>query len=346
MQDVLADLEQWTEEGEEIALATVVKTWGSSPRPQGARFAMTRGGRLSGSVSGGCVESDVFERAMAVLDSGRPELVRYGVSDEMAFEVGLSCGGTIDVFIEPYRPDGAWLAARRALAEQRPCVLATALSPPSLAGRRLALFAEGEPVGGLDPALDDAVIAEARPLLAAGGTRLLELPLGTDDASLFLEALLPSPHLLIVGATHVAMPLCGMAKTLGFRVSVIDARSPFATRERFPEADEVLVAWPDEAFDRTGLDAQSYIVVLTHDAKFDIPTLRRALRSPARYIGVMGSRATHERRRARLREMGFTEDEMARVRAPIGLDLGGRTPEEIALAILAQITAVRYGREA
>ena len=346
MRDVLPDLARWRQEGEETALATVVRTWGSTPRPAGARFAVTRSGRMAGSVSGGCVEGDLFERAMAVLDSKRPLVVHYGIADEMAFQVGLSCGGSIEVLVEAFQPDPAWDAVQQALAEQRPCALAVALAPSSLQGRRLAYLGEGTLAGSLDGELDKAVAARARQLLLVGGAEVLSLPWQGEEAAIFLEAFPPRPHLLIVGATHVAIPLCHMVKTLGFRVTVIDARSVFATRERFPEADELVVAWPDEVLERVALDAYTYIVILTHDPKFDIPTLSRALRSEARYIGIMGSRGTHERRKRQLREMGFTEEEMARVRAPVGLDLGARSPEETALAILAEMTAVRYDRDA
>jgi xanthine dehydrogenase accessory factor len=300
---------------------------------------------MAGSVSGGCVEGDLFERALQVITDGQPLLVHYGIADEMAFEVGLSCGGSIEVFVERFQPDPAWESAGQALVKQRPCALAIALAPLSLQGRRLAFLADGALVGSLNPELDQAAAAAARKLLLKGGAEVLALPWQGEEAAIFLEAFPPPSHLLIVGATHVAMPLCHMAKTLGFRVSVIDARSTFATRERFPEADELLVAWPDEVLEKVPLDAYTYVVILTHDPKFDIPTLSRALRSEARYIGIMGSRGTHERRRRQLREMGYSEEEMARVRAPIGLDLGGRIPEEMALAILAEITATRHGQD-
>ena len=345
MQEVLVDLDRWQEQNEEIALATVVRTWGSTPRPVGARFAVTRSGRMAGSVSGGCVEGDVYERAISVLDSGQPLLVHYGIDDEMAFQVGLSCGGSIEVFVEPFRPDPAWEAVRQALAEQRPVALAIGLAPMSLLGQRLALLDKGPPVGSLVQELAQPVAAEARQLLLEGGAKVLSLPWQGEEAAVFVEAFPPSPHLLIVGATHVAITLCHMAKVLGFRVSVIDARAAFATRERFQEADELLVAWPDDALAKVPLDAYSYVAVLTHDPKFDIPTLSRALRSDARYIGVMGSRGTHERRKRRLRELGFEEEALARIRAPIGLDLGAQSPEEVALAIMAEVTAIRHGRD-
>lgn len=345
MKEILPDLDRWQKEGEEAALATLVRAYGSSPRPPGARLCVTRSGGMAGSVSGGCVENDLYERAMQVLDSGQPALVQYGISDELAFEVGLSCGGTIEVLVEPFRADAAWEAVRQAVEGQRPAAFAIALAPASLRGRKCAIMGEGERVGGIDGDLDERVAAEAGALLGEGGTRILTLPWRREECTVYIEAFLPPPRLFIVGATHTAIPLCRMAKELGFRVSIVDARSLFATRERFPEADEVMRAWPDEALDEASLDAYSHVVILTHDPKFDLPTLARALRSPVRYIGAMGSRGTHERRKEQLRKQGFSEDELARIRAPIGLDLGARSPEEMALAILAEVLAVRYGRE-
>lgn len=345
MKEILADIDRWQQEGEETVLATLVRAYGSAPRPPGARLGLTRSGRMAGSVSGGCVENDVFERAMQVLDQGRPALVQYGISDELAFEVGLSCGGTIEVLLEPFRPDPAWEAVRQAVEGQRPAALVIALSPDSLRGRKCAILADGRRVGGIAGQVDERLAGEVGQLLLEGGTRSLTLPWGEEECTVFIEAFPPPPRLFIVGATHTAIPLCRLAKELGFQVSVIDARGLFATRERFPEADELVRAWPDEVLDKAGLDAYSQVVVLTHDSKFDVPTLARALRSPARYIGFMGSRGTYEQRKEQLRQQGFSEEDLARIRAPIGLDLGGRRPEEAALAVLAEILAVRYGRD-
>ncbi len=346
MQDILADLDRWQEEGEEIALATVVRTWGSTPRSVGARFAVTRSGKISGSVSGGCVEADLFEQAMAVLDKGKPALIHYGIDDEMAFQVGLSCGGSIEVFVEPFRNDEAWRTVRRCVLEQKPGALTIGLAPAPILGHRLAVIEGDQVVGSVDRELDDALVAEAQRLVLTGGAKVISLPHGGEEAAVFVEAFAPRPHLLIVGATHIAIPLCQMAKLLGYRVSVVDARPAFATGERFPQADDLLIAWPEEALNELGLDPFSYVAILTHDPKFDIPTLTRALRSEARYIGVMGSRGTHTRRKRRLQELGFAEEDIDRIHAPIGLDLGAQQPEEIALAILAEITAVRYRTDA
>ncbi len=345
MRELLADLRRWQRQNEEVALATLVAVRGSAPRLPGARLGLTRSTKLSGSVSGGCVENDVLHHAMEVLAADRPALVTYGISDEQGFAVGLSCGGSIDVLIEPFRDDDAWQALSRAVENREPAACCIGLAPGPLLGRKLVVLGDERVLGGIDPALDSELATQARHLLQEGGTRALTLPWGDGEASLFLEAFPPPLHLCIVGATHAAIHLCRMAKQVGFRVSVVDARSAFANAERFPEADEVLCAWPDEVLGDGSLDASAYVVTLTHDFKLDIPALECALRSDARYIGALGGRATHERRKARLVEAGFTDAELARIRAPVGLDLGGRTPEEIAVAILAEMLAVRHGRE-
>ena len=344
VREILPELDRWLQDGEEVALATLFRVRGSAPRLPGARLSLTRAAGMAGSVSGGCVETDVYERALGVLDSGQADVATYGIADELAFEVGLSCGGSIDVLIERFRPDEAWSALREAAETQQPAVYLSAISPAGLLGRHLTLTTGGR-AGSIDPAADEALISQAESLLVDGGSTVLTATLGEEQVEVFAEAFLPTPRVLIVGATHVAIPLSRMAREAGFRVIVIDARSIFATRERFPEADEVIRSWPKDALDRLGLDAYAYVVILSHDPKFDLPTLRRALRSPARYIGAMGSRSTHARRLAVLREEGFSDADLARVRAPIGLDIGAQTPEEIAVAILAEMVAARRGKQ-
>ncbi|MCH8065079.1 MAG: XdhC family protein [Chloroflexi bacterium] len=345
MLEILADLDRWQQEGEEIALATLVGVEGSAPRLPGARLLLTRSGRMAGSVSGGCVEGDVYERALAVLDSGQPAVASYGIDDEEGFRVGLSCGGTIRVLIEPFATCDAWQALRRRVEAQEPAAFVAALTPAALVGRKLTILPDGSAVGSIDPAADEEIGAEARRWLREERTGTTTMPLRGKEMTLFVESFPPPPRLYIVGATHAAIALCQMAAKLGFRVTVIDARSMFATAERFPEAEAVLRAWPDEALADNVLDGYSYLAVLSHDPKFDLPALAAALRSDARYIGAMGSRATHARRLAELRKQGFTDDDFARIRAPIGLDIGGQKPEETALAILAEMLAVRYGRD-
>ena len=345
MRDVLDDLERWQRRGEQIAMATLTDVRGSAPRLPGARFCATRSGEVSGSVSGGCVEADLFEHALQVLDNDHPAIVQYGISDELAFEVGLSCGGEIEVLVEPFRADEVWLALRDALLGQRSAVLAVCLEPPEIAGRRMLVFEDSVATGSVDEALDGEIAERARALLLEGGTRRLTLGAPGEERVVFLEAFRPPPHLFLLGAAFAGPPLARMASEAGFHVTVVDPRSAFATRERFPTADEVIVGWPNEALEAAELGPHSYIVMLLHDEKFDVPALVPALRSEAGYIGVMGSRRTHERRIEQLREQGCDDDALARLRAPIGLDLGGREPAEIAVSILAEMLAVRHGRD-
>jgi xanthine dehydrogenase accessory factor len=350
MKDVLPGLKEWQAQGEEIALATVLRVERSAPRPAGARLGVTRSGRMVGSVSGGCVESDVVERAIQTLDSGKPAVVNYGIADELGFQVGLSCGGSIDVLIEPFQPDSEWVALAQAVEAQQPAVYAIGLAPESLLGRKLTMLPAGESVGTIAPGLDGLLADAGDLLLQTGGAKLVTLPwegpesLENIEAQVFLEAFTPPPSMVIVGATHTAISLSRLAEEVGFQVTVVDARSVLATEERFPSVHQLIRSWPDEALAQVSLGSHSYVVVLTHDPKFDIPALSCALRSDARYIGVQGSRVTHEARKVKLREEGFTEADLERIRAPVGLDIGSRTPAELAVAILAEMLAVRYGR--
>ena len=308
MREILGELRDWTAAGEEVALATVVETWGSSPRPLGSKMAVTRSGKMAGSVSNGCIEGAVFEEAQKVLKSGEPKIAAFGVADDVAFEVGLACGGHIEVFVQP-------------------------------------LDAVQKKLIGM---LEKDVSATLRTNLVTGESQLVEgTPPGSElarrDGDWFIEPFRRPAHLVIVGAIHIAIPLHRLAKVMGYRVTVIDARAKFATRERFPEADELLVAWPDEGLDKLTLDRATYVVILTHDPKFDLPALRAVLKRDVGYIGAIGSRKTNQNRFDKLRQEGFTEVEIARVHGPIGLDLGSRGAEETALGILAQITAERFG---
>ena len=344
VKDILPDLNLWQSQGEEIALATVVQVRRSAPRPPGARLCVTRSGRMSGSVSGGCVEADVFERAVRVLDSRSPEVVNYGIADELAFQVGLSCGGSIDVLIEPFASGNEWDAMRRSVEQGQAAVYAIGLAPEALLGRKLTRLSEGRSVGSIAPPIDSRIVEEGDRLLRTGGTTVVDLPWRNEQARVFVEAFRPPPDLVIVGATHTAVSLCRMAAEVGFQVTVIDARSALATPERFPDAHRLIRAWPDEALAQVSLGDHSSLVVLTHDPKFDVPALAFVLRSQARYIGAQGSRVTHEGRKRQLRRQGFDDEDLARIRAPIGLDIGSRTPAELAIAILAEVQAVQYDR--
>ena len=353
MAEVLAELARWQGEGRAAAVATVVRTWSSAPSPPGTSMAISAAGEVVGSVSGGCVEAALFELAQQVIASGRPELVRYGVSDEDAFAVGLVCGGTLEVFVQP--ADGTAFAELAtvvaAVAAREPIALATVVAGPGPPGRRLVVRAEGPTdsagAGLGSPRLDDAVTADARGLLDTG--RSGQLHVGADgerrhdELTVLVEVFAPPPRLLVFGAIDVAAAVARIGSLLGWAVTVCDARPVFATTRRFPDADEVVVAWPHRYLERTRVDHRTAICVLTHDPKFDVPLLAAALRTPAAYIGAMGSRRTHEHRLALLREVGVTEAELARLSSPIGLDIGARTPAETALSIAAEITAARRG---
>ena len=308
MREILRELNEWSQAGEDIAIATVVETWGSSPRPLGSKMAVTRSGKMAGSVSNGCIEGAVFEEAQKVLKSRAARVAAFGVADDVAFEVGLACGGHIEVFVQPLTPAHRRLIAK--LERDEPATLRTNL----VTGE--AELIDGAPSGA-------------------------ELARRNGDS--FVEPFRRPARLIIIGAIHIAIPLHRLAKTMGYRVTVVDARAKFATKERFPEADELIVAWPDEAMANLAIDNSSYVVILTHDPKFDLPALRSVLTKEAGYVGAIGSRKTNQNRFDALRSEGFTEDQLARVHGPIGLDLGGRGAEETALGIVAEITAVRFG---
>jgi xanthine dehydrogenase accessory factor len=308
VREILDELREWDGAGEEIALATVIETWGSSPRPLGSVMAVTRSGKMAGSVSNGCIEGAVFEEAQKVLKSGQAKIAAFGVADDVAFEVGLACGGHIEVFVQPLAPQQKQLIAM--LARDEPATMNVDLTSGSV-----------EVVAG-DPQMSG---------------------LARRDGDSFIQPFRRPAHLVVIGAIHIAIPLHRLAKLMGYRVTVVDARAKFATKERFPEADELIVSWPDEALATMRLDSSTYVVILTHDPKFDLPALRGVLGKPVGYIGAIGSRKTNQNRFDALRREGFTEDQLAQVRGPIGLDLGGRGAEETALGILAEITAVRFG---
>jgi xanthine dehydrogenase accessory factor len=339
MRDVLDEIERWRAEGKRVAVATVVEVWGSAPRGPGSRMAVSSAGEIAGSVSGGCVEAAVVDEAGEVLESGAPRLVRYGVTNEEAWAVGLSCGGTLELFLEVAERTPVTDEAERRVREERLVALATALNGPR-AGARLLIRSDGGTAGTLDdPDLEKAARTRALELMPASGTARLE----SGDASAFVEVLSPLPRLVVVGAGHLAIPLVALARTAGFRTVVIDPRRAFATRERFPHADEVIVRWPEEAMRDVGIHEATYVAVLAHDLKIDVPALRYAVASPARYVGVLGSRRTHAKRVEALREAGVGDEQLARIHAPIGLDLGGRRPEEIAVSIVAEMVAVTHG---
>ncbi len=368
MREVLPELLGWWREGRTVGMATVVATWRSAPRPAGASMLLGPEGEAVGSVSGGCVEGAVYELSEGVLASGVPVLQRYGVSDDDAFAVGLTCGGILDVFVERVDPAGFPELGEVAadIEAGRPVAVCTVIEhpDPALLGRRWIVRPETEDeaesrVGGGLPEphqesqrMRDAVTDDARGLLAAGRSETLTYgPDGErrgEGMRVFVAAYAPKPRMLVFGAIDFAAAVARVGVFLGYHVTVCDARPVFATRSRFKEADEVVVDWPHRYLaaeaEAGRVDARTVLAVLTHDPKFDVPLLQVALRLPeAAYIGAMGSRRTHDDRMARLREAGMTEAELARLSSPIGLDLGARTPEETAVSIAAEIIALRWG---
>jgi xanthine dehydrogenase accessory factor len=341
MRDLLQEYRSLADSGP-VGRAVVIKVWGSAPRPEGASLLATADGRIAGSVSGGCVETAAAEAVREAMGEGSPRRIGWGVTHERAWEMGLSCGGQIEVFVEPaVRPEVLAAAGRDSGS-----VVATIIGGPAPLGAGLVIEDTGSetPFGGLPAALTDPVAGAARTALSGLDSRLESLPTPDGPVEVFLEVFPRRPTLLIFGGVHIATALVQLAKPLGYRTIVADGRDAFLTRERFPDADQLILGWPDAVFRQVGLDSATCICLLTHDPKFDEPAIRIALRSPACYVGAIGSRKTQAIRRDQLREAGFTSEEISRLRGPIGLDLGGRTPAEIALAILAEITAVRHGR--
>ena len=330
LRDVATDVDRWLEEGELVALATVVSTWGSGPRGPGAKMALTSSARIAGSVSGGCVETTVVEEGRQALQTGHSKLLRYGVSDERAWQVGLSCGGTIEVFVEPLT-DETYVPLRRALKEKRGIARAIVVAGQQI-GR--SVFSE-HGVG----ASQDELSKLAQSALEAGRSERLNV--GGRDV--FVDVELPPPRLIVVGGVHIATALTAIASILGFETVVVDPRGLFGSRERFPQVDELRDEWPDEALESLGITRSTAVATLSHDPKIDDPALLVALRSPAFFVGALGSRRTHEKRRKRLVEKGMTEEELSRLCTPIGLAIGSRKPEEIALSILGQIVAIKNG---
>jgi xanthine dehydrogenase accessory factor len=355
MQELLPTLDGWRAEGAGVGRAVVVRTFGSAPRPEGAVLLVTDDGRLAGSVSGGCVEGAAAEEIWAARASGRARVIRYGISDEEAWGVGLACGGTIDVLVEPAVPVEAEAAARetrdgrgdgRAIVTRLP-----ADAPPPSFGRHepgpgslpsppLVVHDDGRLDGTLgDMALDAALVEAARDCLEKGVSRTVVV----GGTQLFIEAYPVRPRLVVVGAVEAARSLVRIAGELGYETVVIDGRAAFATEARFPDVDRLVVGWPDEVADDIALGPADAVAILTHDVKFDEPAIIEALGRGCRYVGAVGSRKTQADRRARLLAAGVEAAALDRLRGPIGLDLGGRLPAETALAIMAEVVAARRG---
>ena len=341
MEAILERVRSWAAAGEDVVVATIVDVERKAPRGAGASMAVSGRGEIAGSLSGGCVEPAVVESAREVLARGEPRLVRFGISDDEALGVGLSCGGTLHVFVEP--ADRAALdALGEAVSSGRAVALATVLDaggrPGVAPGAKLLVPEQGEPRGGTgDSALDREVVDAAREALGRDEPRRRRF----GETDVFLRPFCPPAVVYVVGAVHPAAELCRAARLLGYRVVVCDPRSPFATPERLPDADEIVREWPDAFLERVRPGPRDAVCVLTHDLKFDVPAIRTALDCGAGYVGAMGSRRTHARRVERLREDGVSEEALARVSAPIGLDIGAKSPSEIAVSIVADIVGRR-----
>jgi xanthine dehydrogenase accessory factor len=320
VRDILETLERWAADGTPVAIATVVDTERSAPRQPGAALAVSEGGDVAGSVTGGCVEPAVYGEAREVLAGGDPRLKTYGIADEEAFEVGLPCGGTVHIFVDRLDPELVAPIAE-AVREERPIALEIRITGEDAGAKRLV---------GPD---DDGPAAQ---LLARGETGIVDTP----EGQLFVSSFAPRPAMYVFGAVDHAAAVAEIGRFLGFRVTICDARAKFATRERFPDVDELVVEWPDKFLGNAPVDERTAICVLTHDHKFDVPALKVALETPAGYIGAMGARRTNEDRAERLRAEGVTQDELARIHAPIGLRIGSRTPQEVAVAVAAEIVQV------
>jgi xanthine dehydrogenase accessory factor len=338
MKEVLTEIGVWEARGDRIALATVIDVQRSAPRPPGSKMAVNEHGEIAGSVSGGCVEGAVAEIADGILRGDPPQLVHFGIADSDAWDVGLPCGGEIDVWVEAYDYDSRqprFEEIARAGGRAAEVTVLEGAAP----GAKLLVEADGARSGSLgSPELDDEAARIATELLWAETSERRD--------GLFVDVVGPAPRLIVFGAVDIAASLCTVARATGWRPYVIDPRARFATPDRFPDADEVIAAWPEEAVAQIGgVDPATSIVVLTHDPKLDDAALLLALSSPARFIGAMGSRRAQAKRRERLVAAGISEDELERISAPVGLDLGGISRDETALSIMAEIVAVRHGRD-
>lgn len=337
MLDILDTINRWLEEDRQAALATVVKTWGSAPRQAGSKMGITAEMAMIGSVSGGCVEGAVVEEALASLKDGRPRLLKFGVADDTAWEVGLTCGGSIEVYVEPLNQ--AWWQALSGLVQNDRLGMTITLLEGGQIGEKALLDAQAQVLYQTDKLSDEMLAAmKALPRMTSkSGVQKM----GETRAMVDLQA--QRPHLILVGGVHVSIPLQEMAGRLGFRVSIVDPRSAFASAERFPNVANILHSYPDKALPQLGLDGSTYLAVLTHDPKIDDKALITALPANIPYIGVLSSSRTHRQRVARLKQVGLSDDLIAQIRTPIGIEIGASAPEEIAVCILAEIIAVRNG---
>ena len=348
MIELIAEIRNHAGDGDAFVVSTVVRTWNSAPRPAGSSMMVTGDGEVVGSVSGGCVEGALYDVSKSVLADGKSAYSTYGVSDDEAFAVGLTCGGTIEVFTERIRMNDEWVSELlRNRGESEGFAIATVVRGDAWVGTHLVISPTGFVGSTGSERLDGAIFDDALGMVANGNSGLLRYGIDGQrletEIEVFVNSSAPKARLIIFGAIDFAAALSRLGKFLGYHVTVCDARSIFATRKRFPDADDVIVDWPHRYLSTQKVDSRTVIAVLTHDPKFDVPVLKIALESSAGYVGAMGSRRTHRDRVARLREEGVSPESIARLHSPIGLDLGSRTPEETALSIAAEIVKYRWG---
>jgi xanthine dehydrogenase accessory factor len=347
VRDVMGRVNRWGAEGKAAAIATVVRVEGSAPSPPGTVMVMAEDGDIVGSVSGGCVEPAVYQEALDVIRTGIPKFLAYGISDDESLGVGLTCGGTIEVFVERVRGTEEWFRVlHRSIVDGLPVAVATQVRGPN-PGARMVVSEDGTEGTLGDPGLDRAVVTDVVGMLDLGSTATRTYGVSgerrPEDIEVFICSFSPPPRMYVFGAVDFAAATARIGKYLGYRVTVCDPRATFATPARFPEADEVVVLWPDEFLATAHVDRRTVVCVLTHDPRFDVPLLKVALTTPAGYIGAMGSRRMHVERCERLVDEGITREQIARISGPIGLDIGARTPEEVAVAIAAEIIQLRTG---
>lgn len=342
-------VKHWYAEGQRTAVATVIDTWGSSPRPAGSQMVVTSEGGIAGSVSGGCVEGAVVDAGFRVIEEGKPKKLHFGVKDESAWEVGLACGGEIDVYIRPVDSEMIEIWERAREEKGALCSILVTDGPDPFLGHECIVLENGERIGpSLGKDWDEELRKRAQQAIRAKSTQTARIQGPDPEAQpleCFLNVKLPRPTLVAVGGVHIAIPLISLAKMMNYRTVVVDPRRLFATRERFPEVDLLLQTWPEEAFKKVDIDDRTAIAMLTHDPKIDDPAMEIALHSEAFYIGALGSEKTHADRRERLVKRGIPEQLIDKLHAPIGLDLGGGLPEEIALSVMAEVVQAWHGGE-
>lgn len=349
MREIAEDIKKWKEQAKPVAIATIVKANGSPMRPLGSKMAVTPDQQISGSVTGGCIEGAVYEEAQQVIRSGKAKMLHYGVASEQTpWEIGLSCGSSLEVLVESLQTpvwQQTYPLVCDALEKNTLLACATLLTGDAI-GEKLLVWPDGKTRGSLGSReLDQAALDLCLHQLTTQDAKPITLSVAGQQAEIFVDVFAPPARLIMVGAVHIAIPLVGLAKALGFTTIVVDPRKTFNNRERFPNADELIVEWPSDALEKLKPDQGTAVAVVSHDEKLDNPALAVALKSDARYVGVLGTKRNVAKRLDALRELGVNEEQLKRLHAPIGLEIGAVQPEEIALSILAEVVAVRHGLE-